>query len=503
MQESLEDSLLVPGHESSDAKALLAYQQPTTGVVINSKADEGDGMPSAGGAAGGGGIGAASAGLPVPETRRYRDPWMAILFIVHLVIIFSVAVALKPSTSEHSSASEARNGRKMLGGLALLVVAASLVAFAWQQFLIRFSSTVIACMLWLTPVVISFASIIYFSMGIIWLGVLGLIFALMSAWYAHAVRDRVPFASANLSVACRGIAHFSPAILLGACVGLVAQFLWVMLWGAAVVGTMHSAASENGFVFFLLLVSFFWTATVITNVVHVTACGTIAAWWYGVDSTPGKTVREAAYRALTTSFGSVCFGSLIVAVIRAARFVVESARDSARRNEKRDNPIVPFVLCITDYLLRWMESIIRYFNRWAYAFVAIHGYDFKSAGREALSLFENLGWTAIINDDLIENALHLACLMTGAIVGVLGYSYGAGAGLGSDNATLLAVAGLSIGLMISFVLFGLVDSAVVTIFVCFAENPRAFESNHPTQFTELQHAWATRHGSIMAACGYA
>mmetsp|Transcript_27149 Transcript_27149/g.79061 ORF Transcript_27149/g.79061 Transcript_27149/m.79061 type:complete len:496 (-) Transcript_27149:347-1834(-) len=495
MEASLEDSLLVPGNQASDSKVLLVAEAPASGSLVEPKEQEG-------GAPGGDGS-AASAGLPVPQTRRYRDPWMAILFVVHLVIIFSVAVALKPSSSEHSSSREAENGRKMLGGLALLVVTASFVALAWQQFLIRFSSTVIACMLWLTPVVIGFASVVYLSMGIIWLGVLGLLFALVSACYAHAVRDRIPFASANLSVACRGVSHFSPAVLLAAGAGLAAQFVWIMMWGAAVVGTMHSTANENGFVFFLLLVSFFWTATVITNVVHVTACGTIAAWWYGVDESPGKTVRDAAYRAVTTSFGSICFGSLIVAVLRASRYVVESARSRAQNSNHRDNPVVPFVLCITESLLRCMENVARYFNRWAYAFVALHGHDFKTAGKEALSLFENLGWTAIVNDDLIEHALHLGCMMTGAIVGVLGYSYGAGAGVGSDNATLLAVVGVFIGLMVSFVLFGLVDSAVVTVFVCFAENPRAFESNHPTQFTELQHAWATRHGSVMAACGYA
>jgi len=490
---SLEDSLLISGHQSSNEKTHI--DPPTVVSTTASSLDPCRKNFAAGEEA--------SDGLPVPETRWFRDPWMAIFFYIQLIIIFSVAVALKPSTTEHSTHREAKDGRKILGGLALLVVSASLVAMAWQQFLIHFSSTVIACMLWLTPVVFAFASIVYFAMGIIWLGILGLIFACASVCYAYAVKDRIPFASANLSVACRGVLHFSPAILFSAVCGLVMQFLWIMLWGAAMVATMHSTARKSGFVFFLLLVSFFWTATVITNVVHVTVCGTIAAWWYGVDSNQSKTVRDAAHRALTTSFGSVCFGSLVVALLRATRFIVESVRNRLRSNQGRENPLASFVLCIAQCFLRWMENVAQYFNRWAYAFVAIHGHDFTTAGREALSMFGNLGWSAILNDDLIENALHLGCLMTGAIVGVLGYAYGTGANLDDNTATLLAVAGLFIGLMVSFVLFGIVDSAVVTIFVCFAENPRAFESSHPSEFSELHHAWVTRHGSILMACGYA
>jgi hypothetical protein len=39
-----------------------------------------------------------------------------------------------------------------------------------------------------------------------------------------------------------------------------------------------NAENEQGGVFFLLLVSFYWTSQVIKNVVHVAAAGTFARW---------------------------------------------------------------------------------------------------------------------------------------------------------------------------------------------------------------------------------
>ena len=85
-----------------------------------------------------------------------------------------------------------------------------------------------------------------------------------------------------------------------------------------------------GFSFFFLLISLFWTSQVLKNVAHTTTAGVVAAWWFQTDNK--APTRNALSRALTTSFGSICLGSLIVAVLKAIRAVCRMARESARKN---------------------------------------------------------------------------------------------------------------------------------------------------------------------------
>ena len=49
---------------------------------------------------------------------------------------------------------------------------------------------------------------------------------------------------------------------------------------------------------------------------------------------------------------------------------------------------------------------------------------------------------------------------------------------------------------------GLVDSAVATVFVCFAQDPKTFQRTHPELYEELVGSWAEMHGPVMRACGY-
>ena len=83
---------------------------------------------------------------------------------------------------------------------------------------------------------------------------------------------------------------------------------------------------------------------VISNVVHVTTAGTVGTWWFVPAEANGccsKAVRESYVRSLTSSFGSICLGSLIVALIQAVRETVRSIRDS-------DDSILA---CVADCLL--------------------------------------------------------------------------------------------------------------------------------------------------------
>lgn len=63
-----------------------------------------------------------------------------------------------------------------------------------------------------------------------------------------------------------------------------------------------------------------------------------------------------------------------------------------------------------------LAGIMEYINRWAYIYVGIYGYDFRTSGKAVMDLFRNRGWTAVINDDLTSTALGFGALGVGTRV---------------------------------------------------------------------------------------
>jgi hypothetical protein len=69
---------------------------------------------------------------------------------------------------------------------------------------------------------------------------------------------------------------------------------------------------------------------------------------------------KSAKRALTTSFGSICYGSLIIALIQTLRQIVQSSAEQARQE---GGLFALFCLYCVDCILSIIESIIQYFNK--------------------------------------------------------------------------------------------------------------------------------------------
>ena len=70
-----------------------------------------------------------------------------------------------------------------------------------------------------------------------------------------------------------------------------------------------------------------------------------------------KPIISSAKRALTTSFGSICFGSLVIAIIQTIRALVRSVRDGNTRNAA-----LVFLACIAECLLQCIQSWIEFLN---------------------------------------------------------------------------------------------------------------------------------------------
>lgn len=327
-------------------------------------------------------------------------------------------------------------------------------------------------------------------------GIIGAVFFLIFLCYAKAVWSRIPFASVNLLTATTAIkANLGAIFVAYLFVGIA--FGWTILWSIALMGVSADvyieadgnggAASVNYGLLFVLFVSFFFTHQVIQNSVHATIAGTVGTWWFTPEDSGccSAGITGSLIRTFTTSFGSICFGSLIVAVIQALRALANAARDN-------DNQIF---VCIADCILGCLQSIMEYFNKWAFVYVGLYGYSYLEAGKNVITLFKNRGWDAIIADDLISNVFFFLSLVVGLLTGAFGLIFVETnpdwfTGLSTTEAQSTAFAlGFISGLVLTSIMMSTIASAVNTVIVCFAEGPAEFESNHPELSRKMRDTW--------------
>lgn len=130
---------------------------------------------------------------------------------------------------------------------------------------------------------------------------------------------------------------------------------------------------------------------------HVTTAGVVGTWWWApleASSFWSTALTDSLFRATTYSFGSICFGSLLVAIVQALR---------ALEYHARSNDDLQLLACIIQCILACIQGIIEELNRWAYVYCGIYGFSYLEAGRNVIQLFKAKGWTAIITDDLADN----------------------------------------------------------------------------------------------------
>eukprot|EP01083_Nonionella_stella_P221724 791871_1 len=162
---------------------------------------------------------------------------------------------------------------------------------------------------------------------------------------------------------------------------------------------------------------------------------------------------------MTTSFGSVCLGSLLVAILQAIRAMLRSVRD---RN------IIGFIaMC----LLNCIEWAIRYFNKYAFAQCAIYGTSYIESAKATWSLFTSRGIFAIINDDLTGLTISAGAVIGGVVsagvaTGIAYTFYGA-----KEELIIAAIGGFFVGYILCAVILMVLASSVVALFVCYAEDP--------------------------------
>jgi hypothetical protein len=442
-------------------------------------------------------------------------------------------IEVADSGKEYNETTEFTPSVQILFGMITTLAAAVASTSIWIFTLSRIASIVLNAILISLILVPITCGMVLFFLGYYAFGFTLLLLSIGLLVLSLFIRPRMDFAAVNLKVACSAVLQM-PSVFGYALLAVAVQVIFCILWGIAAVGyatsnnevTIHAhglifnidecttyvygntlsipdygtltcaegsckaCVCDNtyinahacmspklyGWAYFWLLLSLFWTSAVISNVVHCTTSAAVAKWWV-VGYPSALSVQEGFERSTTTSLGSICFASLLVALVRTTRSVLHFA--NKQLSSVQSSGIIRsmqrcFVRVIA-FLLSVLDRLVVYFNRYALCFVAVYRYDFLQASAAASALFQQRGYSMLLNDDIIDVVLNIGHFIIGTISMCVGYVYGRVSGVGHAYTVLLTVFGFAVGYLISIVALSTISSAVATVYVSYVGNPLALQ----------------------------
>ncbi|KAL4124479.1 hypothetical protein PRIC2_008077 [Phytophthora ramorum] len=263
----------------------------------------------------------------------YQDWPFAILFVVNIGVISILMATWGVKAVENNDDLDdllSGNDMKAVVGIASgLAVIAMFLALMMTKVIASYARGVIMFVLVFNLVAAVAVAVIGIAIADMFLTTIGVVIAALSYCYVRSVKPRIPLAVAHLRVAAAATAK-SESIYAVSLVFAIVQCVWVVVWGLALLGVAYKIAEKSSgttsdesagktsrgtsWPYFFLLLSFYWGVQVFKNIVHTTVAGTVATFWYHTES--ASAVSASLKRAMTTSFGSICFGSLVVAILQ-------------------------------------------------------------------------------------------------------------------------------------------------------------------------------------------
>lgn len=164
----------------------------------------------------------------------------------------------------------------------------------------------------------------------------------------------------------------------------------------SVSGNNCSHSKVIGFVVYVTF-AMFWISEWLKNTIHTIIAGVYGSWYFSPHSFPQKATRGAAKRALTYSFGSICFGSLIVAFIQFLKQVCSVVRSQAASEGGAAGWIIYAIFCLLTCVISIIEWAVQFVNRYAFCHIALYGKAYIASAKDTWRMIKDRGIDALVN----------------------------------------------------------------------------------------------------------
>lgn len=243
-----------------------------------------------------------------------------------------------------------------------------------------------------------------------------------------------------------------------------------------------SKAKVIGLVVFVTFASY-WITEVIKNVIHVTISGIYGSWYFYSQKPTGfpkGATRGAFKRSMTISFGSISFGSLLVAIIQFLR----QACSIAQQNEAAQGNMVGQILfCLIGCFIGILDWAIQFINEYAFSYIALYGRAYIPAAKSTWHMMKDRGVDALINECLINPVLTMGAVFVAYVCSFLAYLYleftSPAYNNGGGFTPIVMAFAFLVGLQICNIFLVPIKSGVATFFVAMAFDPEVLMNEYP------------------------
>ncbi|XP_022945781.1 CTL-like protein DDB_G0274487 [Cucurbita moschata] len=416
--------------------------------------------------------------LSSESSRSWRDIFWSIVFIIHLIIVGFVLVILGLNRFKKSNRLQIDKFTNTIMenrvGLtedywplfALAGGVGTLLGWTWLFLLGSFANHVMKISVHILTTYLAVISVLCFWGQLFFWGVAFASGAGLQFLYVISVIDRLPFTLLVLQKAVTMVSGL-PEVIRVAYTFMIVMLLCMGVWSFGVAGIVASSMGDGGrwWLIVVFSISLFWVGAVFCNTLHVIVSGMVfLVLFHGggeSSSLPSKSLVRASRYAVTTSFGSICYGSLFTAAIRTLRWEIRGIRSKIGKNE--------CLLCCVDFLFHLVETLVRFFNKYAYVQIAVYGKSFNRSARDAWELFQSTGVETLVAYDCSGAVLLMSTIMGGLIAGTC-------SGIWTwfkwkDKVSMVACTATLMGMVMAGLAIVVVESAVTSIYICYAEDP--------------------------------
>ncbi|KAK7076338.1 hypothetical protein SK128_014359 [Halocaridina rubra] len=222
----------------------------------------------------------------------------------------------------------------------------------------------------------------------------------------------------------------------------------------------------------------FWSMFFVSAFGEMVLAGTFASWYWAFNKSkdvPTLAVTESFGRTLRYHVGTLAFGSLIIAIVRMIRVILEYIDHKVR--QQTDSKIVRCIMCCCRCCLWCLEKFLKFINRNAYVYCSIYGKNFCVSAKNAFSLIMRNIARVVVLDKVCDFLLFIGKIVVVGIVGIASFFIFSGEvpgirdNLPEMNYYLTPVIIITIGtFFIASAFFSVYAMAVDTLFLCFLED---------------------------------